>query len=259
MRVEELIFRPLIGLDSQRRFVPSLALSWAVSSDGLVYDLRLDPKARWEDGSPVTSKDVVYTIERVRDPKVPSTTWRWGFEDVVSIETPDALTAIVRYRGPYAGRLYAFTLPVVSAAAYARPSEIDRKPVGQRAVQAGGLDSEPIPDASAPRRRPRLHLSVPKGRLPDHPRQLRTLPGGNSGRARRVLHHPGPGPPGPALAGVPIEEPRDQGAPLRCRSDQLELPQPRPRRSPCAAGARHVLAASRDGQTALPAGRSDHC
>jgi peptide/nickel transport system substrate-binding protein len=130
MRVEELIFRPLIGLDNQRRFVPSLALSWAVSSDGLVYDLRLDPKAKWEDGSPVTSKDVVYTIERVRDPKVPSATWRWGFEDVISIETPDELTAIVRYRGPYAGRLYAFTLPVISAAAYARPSEIDRKPVG---------------------------------------------------------------------------------------------------------------------------------
>jgi len=130
LRVEDLIFRPLIGLDSRRRFVPSLAVSWAVSSDGLVYDLRLDPKAKWEDGSPVTSKDVVYTIERVRDPKVPSVTWRWGFEDVVSIETPDALTAIVRFRRPYAGRLYAFTLPVISAAAYARPSEADRKPVG---------------------------------------------------------------------------------------------------------------------------------
>jgi peptide/nickel transport system substrate-binding protein len=130
VRVEDLIFRPLIGLDGQRRFVPSLAVSWAVSSDGLVYDLRLDPKAKWEDGSPVTSKDVVYTIERIRDPKVVSVNWRWGFEDVASIETPDAVTAIVRFRRPYAGRLYAFTLPVISAAAYARPSEADRKPVG---------------------------------------------------------------------------------------------------------------------------------
>ncbi len=130
LRVEDLIFRPLIGIDRERRFVSSLAVSWAVSSDGLAYDIRLDPKARWEDGSPVTSNDVAYTIGRVRDPKVPAVNWRWGFEDVVSIETPDALTAIVRFRRPYALRLLAFTLPVVSAAAYARLSEVDRKPVG---------------------------------------------------------------------------------------------------------------------------------
>ncbi|HJW14732.1 MAG TPA: ABC transporter substrate-binding protein [Thermoanaerobaculia bacterium] len=130
LRVEDLIFRPLIGLDRQRHSVPSLALSWAVSSDGLVYDVRLDPKAKWDDGSPVTSADVAYTIDRVRDPKVPSVNWRQGFEDVVAVETPDAETVIVRFRRPDAERLLFFTLPIVSAAAYARPGEADRKPVG---------------------------------------------------------------------------------------------------------------------------------
>src|SRR6476469_8181295 len=60
LRVEEMIFRGLVGLDHTRRFVPDLASSWAVSSDGLVYDFRLDPKARWEDGTPVTSEDVAF-------------------------------------------------------------------------------------------------------------------------------------------------------------------------------------------------------
>ena len=131
LRVEELIFRPLIGLDRERRLVPSLATSWSVSSDGLVYDLRLDPKARWEDGSPVTSADVAYTIERVRDPKVPAANWRSAFEDVAAVETPDSSTVIVRFQKPYAERLLAaFTIPVVSAAAYARGSGMDRQPVG---------------------------------------------------------------------------------------------------------------------------------
>lgn len=130
VRVEDLIFRPLIGIDKNRRFVPALAVSWAASSDGLVYDLRLDPKARWEDGSPVTSGDVSYTIDRVRDPKVPAGNWRSGFEDVAAVETPDALTAIVRFKRPYAHRLFAFNMPIVSAAAFARASEMDRKPVG---------------------------------------------------------------------------------------------------------------------------------
>src|SRR5262249_58742741 len=72
LRVEDLIFRPLVGMDKERRFVPSLAASWAASSDGLVYDFRLDRQAKWEDGSPVTSADVSFTIDRIRDPKVAS-------------------------------------------------------------------------------------------------------------------------------------------------------------------------------------------
>ena len=130
LRVEDLIFKPSIGIDRERRFVPALALSWAASSDGLVYDFRLDPTAKWEDGSPVTSRDVAYTIERVRDPKVPVGNWRPGFEDVAAVETPDAHTVIVRFPHADAQRLFAFTLPIVSADAYARPAEVDRKPVG---------------------------------------------------------------------------------------------------------------------------------
>src|SRR5215472_1228054 len=82
LRVEDLIFRPLVSIDRDRHIVPALALSWAVSSDGLVYDFRLDPKARWEDGSPVTSADVAFTIDRIRNPKVAAVNWKWGFEDV---------------------------------------------------------------------------------------------------------------------------------------------------------------------------------
>jgi len=130
LRVEDLIFRPLIGIDAKRHSVPGLAVSWWVSSDGLVYELRLDPSARWEDGSPVTSKDVAFTIDRVRDPKVPAANWRPWFDDVVAVETPNALTAIVRFRRPYAERLLGFSMPAVSAAAYARSAEVDRKPVG---------------------------------------------------------------------------------------------------------------------------------
>ena len=110
--------------------MPGLAVSWSVSSDGLTYELRLDPRARWEDGSPVTSKDVAFTIGRVRDPKVAAPNWHPWFGDAVSVETPNLLTAIVRFQRPYAERLLGFSMPVVSAAAYARAGEVDRKPVG---------------------------------------------------------------------------------------------------------------------------------
>ena len=130
LRVEELLFRPLIGLDKTFHPVASIATSWAASSDGLVYDLRLDPKARWEDGTPVTSDDVAYTIERIRDPKIAAVNWKSGFEDVRSVETPDPATVIIRFQKPYAKRLLALTVPVVSAAAYRRGTGLDRQPAG---------------------------------------------------------------------------------------------------------------------------------
>jgi peptide/nickel transport system substrate-binding protein len=131
--VEALIYRPLLGLDAERRLVPDLATTWTVSPNGLVYEFRLDPNAKWDDGKPVTSDDVRFTLERIRDPKVPALNWRWGFEDLAAIETPDPGTVRVRFTRTYSERLLAFNLPIVSAAAFARaraPAETDRHPVG---------------------------------------------------------------------------------------------------------------------------------
>ena len=131
--VEEMIFRPLVGLDSNARPAPALARSWTVSPDGTTYEFRLDPDAEWEDGSPVTSDDVLFTIERIRDPKVPAFNYRDLFEEVTGIETPDASTVRVRFSTPYAERLLAFDVPIVSRAAYGKTKsapDLDRRPEG---------------------------------------------------------------------------------------------------------------------------------
>lgn len=132
LRVASMIFRPLVGTDKDLRIVPALARSWTISEDGLVYEFHLDPDARWDGGAPVTSDDVRFTIERIRDPKVNAINWESGFADLAGIETPDASTVRVRFRKPYSERLLAFAMPVVSAAAYARakPGDTDRRPVG---------------------------------------------------------------------------------------------------------------------------------
>jgi peptide/nickel transport system substrate-binding protein len=133
LRVVWMMFRPLVGLDRQLAIVPALAKSWTVSPDGLSYEFHLDPAATWDDGSPVTSDDVRFTIERIRDPKVQAASWSGSFEEVAAIETPDAATVRVRFSRPYAERLLAFNLPIVSAKAFGRAksrTETDRAPVG---------------------------------------------------------------------------------------------------------------------------------
>jgi peptide/nickel transport system substrate-binding protein len=60
---------PTLTTAGDRGFVPLLARSWTRrDSVTLVFDL--DPRARWQDGTPVTARDVVFTFERARDPAI---------------------------------------------------------------------------------------------------------------------------------------------------------------------------------------------
>ena len=47
---------------------PGLARQWATGSDGRTHYFRLDPDARWSDGKPVTTADVVFTFYFMRSP-----------------------------------------------------------------------------------------------------------------------------------------------------------------------------------------------
>ncbi len=47
---------------------PGLLAEWAVSPDGRTLYGRIDPKARWSDGRPLTTDDVVFTLYFMRSP-----------------------------------------------------------------------------------------------------------------------------------------------------------------------------------------------
>ncbi|HEU0163592.1 MAG TPA: ABC transporter substrate-binding protein, partial [Thermomicrobiales bacterium] len=55
------------------KVLPDLATDWTVSADGLEYHFNLRKDAVWhKDYGPVTSKDVVWTFTRVKDPDLGS-------------------------------------------------------------------------------------------------------------------------------------------------------------------------------------------
>jgi peptide/nickel transport system substrate-binding protein len=64
--VDRLIFSSLIKFDSRGVPQPDLAESWGVSADGTIYNLTLRANANWQDGSPVTSDDVIFTLDLLR-------------------------------------------------------------------------------------------------------------------------------------------------------------------------------------------------
>ena len=58
--VMTMVYEPLLGLDpTTLQYIPGLATHWQISPDKMEYRFRLNPNARFSDGSPVTADDVV--------------------------------------------------------------------------------------------------------------------------------------------------------------------------------------------------------
>src|SRR2546428_71297 len=57
---------PEIITSGDKSFIPMLAKSWT-RRDSVTLAFDLDERAAWQDGVPVTSRDVVFTFERARD------------------------------------------------------------------------------------------------------------------------------------------------------------------------------------------------
>lgn len=64
--LDRLLFSSLIRFDSRGLPTPDLADSWGVTLDGTIYNITLRPNANWHDGKPVTSDDVIFTINLIK-------------------------------------------------------------------------------------------------------------------------------------------------------------------------------------------------
>jgi peptide/nickel transport system substrate-binding protein len=64
--VNRLLFSGLIRFDEHGLPQADLAESWASTPDGTIYNFKIRDNAIWHDGSPVTSDDVIFTIEMMK-------------------------------------------------------------------------------------------------------------------------------------------------------------------------------------------------
>jgi len=61
--VDRLIFSRLVTFGSNGLPVGDLAESWGVSQDGTIYNVSLRPNITWHDGTPLTARDVAFTVD----------------------------------------------------------------------------------------------------------------------------------------------------------------------------------------------------
>jgi peptide/nickel transport system substrate-binding protein len=85
-------------------FVPVVARSWE-HRDSLTIVFHLDPRARWQDGVPITADDVVYTFEVYRD-TLTGSPFRVNLDPIASVTREDSLTVAFRFHRRYPEQLY---------------------------------------------------------------------------------------------------------------------------------------------------------
>lgn len=97
----------IVTIDHNFKIIPMLAESFEQSDDGLTYTFHLRPDVKFHNGKAMTSADVKYSFERVKDPATGAVNFE-VFNDVASIETPDDMTVVIKMsqvNAPFLARL----------------------------------------------------------------------------------------------------------------------------------------------------------
>ncbi|WP_323039779.1 ABC transporter substrate-binding protein [Gemmobacter sp.] len=100
------MYEGLLDFDFELNPMPQLAESWEVSADGLTYTFHLQKAAKWHDGTPFTSADVVFSCDVMLKEVHPRA--RGSFERCESITAVDDHTVVFKLKAPFAPFLKAF-------------------------------------------------------------------------------------------------------------------------------------------------------
>ena len=87
-----------------------MARSVAISEDQTEYTVSLQPSLKWSDGAPLTAKDVVFTVNMLKNPAVRAEISGWTS---IKAELVDATTVKFVLPGAYAPFMHALTFPVL--------------------------------------------------------------------------------------------------------------------------------------------------
>ncbi len=138
-RVNDYVYESLLRREPKTlELVPVLAESWEISEDRLTYTFHLRKDVRWQDGTPFTARDVLYSFERINDPAVDAAHLRNYYRDIEKLEILDDHTLRYRYRMPYFRALeFCGGIPIVPAHLFKDGDDFNQHPIGRSPLGTG--------------------------------------------------------------------------------------------------------------------------
>ena len=130
VRILEQVYEGLLRIDPvSLRPVPALADRYDISPDQLTWAFHLRPGVTFHSGAALTSADVKYSIDRIRDAKT-AATLRSDYDPVASVEAPSADTVVLKLKQPFGVLAQVLATPVWSAIVPKDAPDLAAKPVG---------------------------------------------------------------------------------------------------------------------------------
>jgi peptide/nickel transport system substrate-binding protein len=102
----------LVFCENDTQLCPYLAESWVASPDGLTYTLNIRQGVKFHDGSPMTVEDVVFSLDRIRNPDLGSYVG-WMLGSVADVKATDDSTVVITLSQPDA--LFEYALASTAA------------------------------------------------------------------------------------------------------------------------------------------------
>jgi peptide/nickel transport system substrate-binding protein len=102
---------------------PDLAQSWEITDGGKTISFHLRHDVKWSDGVQFTSRDVLFTMRLIYDPRIPNSMISSMTVDGKPLEVtaPDDYTVVIKMPRPFAPLLYAVGVPIVPEHVLAAP------------------------------------------------------------------------------------------------------------------------------------------
>lgn len=100
--VDRLLYSGMLRINDRGVPQADLATSWGISRDGMIYNFSLSQKAVWHDGQPVTSDDVIFTIQMMTADDSPLPLDVRDFWKQIEVNRLDAKTIQFKLPEPFA-------------------------------------------------------------------------------------------------------------------------------------------------------------
>ncbi|MDQ6767676.1 MAG: peptide ABC transporter substrate-binding protein [Candidatus Eremiobacteraeota bacterium] len=145
--VAQMVFSGLIDYDDHANPIPDVASvvptqsNGGISRDGKTITYHLRSGVRFSDGVPLTSADVKYTWQQIVNPNN-NVGYRFPYDQVVSIDTPDDRTVVVHLKVPTASFIAAFMRngvigSIVPKHLLVRYADLNRVPFNNKPIGSG--------------------------------------------------------------------------------------------------------------------------
>ncbi len=132
-----IVYSGLMRKTSDGKFIPDLAESFTISPDGTTYTFIIKKDVKFHNGTKITAEDVLFTIEKIKDPIIKSPR-KMGW-DGVNVNKKDDHTVVFTLAQPYISFLDNTTIGILPSSLWknVKASEFNLSTLNTKAIGSG--------------------------------------------------------------------------------------------------------------------------